>query len=147
MYTTGELSSRETETPPQAPQGFAEPPRMTMYSTQTQWMTVESDSQTHSSGTQQKKMAESGSPHMHGSETQRKKIAVSGSPHIRLRDSAEEDGSPHTHGSETQRKKMAESGSPHRMLPGPWTQCRTGLSLASQRDIYREGTTAHLPSY
>ena len=70
---------------------------------------------TNSSGTQQKKMAESGSPH--------------------------------THGSETQQKKMAESGSPHRTLPGPQIQYRTGLSLASQWDKYREGKTAHLLSY
>ena len=33
---------------------------------------------------------------------------------------------------------MAESGSSHRTWPGSWTQCRTGLSLASQRDIYTE---------
>ena len=87
----------------------------------------------HSSGTQQKKMAESGSPHIHGSETQWKKMAESGSLHI--------------HGSETQQKKMAESGSPHRTLPGPQIQYRTGLSLASQWDKYRDGKTAHLLSY
>ena len=33
------------------------------------------------------------------------------------------------------------------MLQGPQTQFRTGLSLASQRDSYREGKTDHLLSY
>ena len=150
MYTTGVLSARVTESPPQAQQGFAEPPRINMYSTMAQLITAESDSQTHSSGTQQKKMAESGSPHTHGSETQQKKIAESGSPHThdsetQLKKMAES-GSKHTDSSETQLKKMAESGSPHRTLPGPRTQCRTGLSLASQWDIYRERKRAHLPS-
>ena len=91
-----------TESSPQAQQGFAEPPRITMYSTQTQWKIAESDSWLHSSETQQKKLTEPGSPH------------------TQLRYSA---------------KKMAESGSQQRMLPGPRTKCRTGLSLASQRDI------------
>ena len=39
-------------------------PRVTMYSTWTQWMTAESDSQSNSSETQQRKVAESGSQHM-----------------------------------------------------------------------------------
>ena len=64
MYTTGELSTRATESPPQAQQGFAEPPRITMYNTKTQRMTAESDSCSHSSETQRKKVAESGSLHI-----------------------------------------------------------------------------------
>ena len=64
MYTTGELSTRATESPPQAQQGFAEPPRITMYSAVTQQMTAESDSCSHSSETPQKKVAEFGSLHI-----------------------------------------------------------------------------------
>ena len=61
MYTTGELSIRVLESPPQAQQGFAEPPRVTMYSTKTQQMMAESGSHSHSPGTLRKKVAESGS--------------------------------------------------------------------------------------
>ena len=73
-------------------------------------------------------MTKPGSPHTRLRDSG-KRMAESGSPHRRLRDSA---------------KKMAESGSPHKTLPGPWTQCRTGMSLASKPDIYREGKTAHM---
>ena len=61
MYTTGGISKRATESPPQAQQGFAEPPQITMYSTGTQRMMADSDSHSHSSETQQKKVAEAGS--------------------------------------------------------------------------------------
>ena len=61
------------ESPPQAQQGFAEPPRITMYSTKTQLKMAESDSQPHRSGTQQKKVTESGSPYTQDSETHRKR--------------------------------------------------------------------------
>ena len=61
MYTTGELSIRATETPPQAQQGFAEPPQITMYSTETQQITAESDSHSRSSETERKEVVESGS--------------------------------------------------------------------------------------
>ena len=89
-----------------------------MYSTWTQWMTAESDSQSNSSETQQRKVAESGSQHMaqglneedgwvwlltHGSGTQRRRwqsLAL----HKQLRDSA---------------NKVAESGSWDRTQPGP----------------------------
>ena len=81
----------------------------------------------------------------HSSGTQRRRW-LSLALHTWLRDSA---------------KKVTESGSSH-MAQGlseedgwVWlftqdatrTQCRTGLSLTSQRDIYREGKTAHLLSY
>ena len=65
VYTTGELIIRATESPPQAQQGFAEPPRITMYSAVTQQMTAEpADSCSHSSETPQKKVAEFGSLHI-----------------------------------------------------------------------------------
>ena len=117
MYIKGELSIWVTESSPQAKQGFAEPPRITMYSTRTQRMMAESDSWTHSSGTQQKKMGESGSSHTQLS-FPAKKTAESGSPHKRLRDSVKkmaESGSPHTRLRDSA-KKMAESGSSHTWL-------------------------------
>ena len=64
-------------------------PWIIMYRTRTQQMTAESDSRTHSSGTQQKKMAESGSPHTHSSETQwRRWLSMALHTPTRLRDSA-----------------------------------------------------------
>ena len=131
MNITGELSTSVTESPPQAQQGYAEPPLITMYSIQTQRMTVESDSQIHSSRIQQKKSLAlhtaqglsrrrwlSLALHTQGSETQQRRWrSLTLHTTTRLRDSA---------------MKMAESGSSHQTLPGPQTQCRTGLSLASQ---------------
>ena len=96
IYTTGELSTRVTESPPQTQQGFSEPPQITMYSTQAQWMTAESDSQRHSSRTQQKKIAEAGSPHTAQRLSRRRWLSLA--LHTQLRDSV---------------KKMAEYGSPH----------------------------------
>ena len=137
IYTTGELSTRVTESPPQTQQGFAEPPQITMYSTQAQWMTAESDSQRHSSRTQLKKIAEAGSPHTAQRLSRRRWLSLALHTHTAQRLSGRRwlNLALHTHSSETQRKKMDESGFPHRTLPGPWTECRTGLSLASQRDI------------
>ena len=64
MYNTGELSTRVTEPPPQAQQGFAEPTLEPMYILQPQ-DSVEGLSDTHtphSAETQGTKEAESGSP-------------------------------------------------------------------------------------
>ena len=95
MYTTGGLSTRVTESPPQAQQGFAEPTLDTYVQSQDSVKVLSLAHAPHSSETQRKMIAESGSSHMaqglsrrmqlslalqHSTGTQQKDVAESGSP-------------------------------------------------------------------
>ena len=95
MYTTGGLSTRETESHPQAQQVFSEPTLDTYVQPQDSVEVPSLAHTPHSSETQQKKVAESCSPHIaqglsrkmqlslalaHSTGTQQKKVAESGSP-------------------------------------------------------------------
>ena len=139
MYTTGGLSTGVTVSPPQAQQGFAEPSLDTYVQltgsvyTNWVWLTLTQPQDSVKKGGWVWFLT-------HGSETQWRSWLILALD-TRLRDSP---------------KKVAESGSWH-MAQGlneeggwvwlltqdatrtPETQFRTGLSLASQRDIYREG--------
>ena len=64
MNTTGGLSVRATESPPQAQQGFAEPTLELMYNLMTQYRLLSQAHAPHSSGTQREEIAESGSPNI-----------------------------------------------------------------------------------
>ena len=63
MYTTGGLSTRMTESPPQAQQGFAEPTLELMYNLVTQNRLLSLAHTPHSSEFQREEIAETGSPH------------------------------------------------------------------------------------
>ena len=90
MYTTGGLSTRVTESPPEAQQGFAELTQDTYVQPKDSVEGLSLARTPHRAETQQKKGAESGSPHTAQGLSRRRWLSLA--LLTQHRDSAEEDG-------------------------------------------------------